>query len=360
MLKFMVSACHRSMRGPVVKLVLAILLGCFFSPAILATQDIAANRSALSLKNYESELDRLTDGVLGLAEHPGGIDAFRNTFPASWVVDAGGQQQLEISNKWLNDALSLMAKEPVERKRLCEAAAERLQFLKAEAERFANAAAGPDDAMARLKLGIILKQREFQRIERENWLAQLWHQIRRWIDWLINRTIGRLIGPGAVRTTLVWLIIGIVFVIAAFWLARSLGRIARTEALRADTLFTPGKTWRDWVREAHVASSKGDYRATVHRAYWAGVYRLADLGIWQLDLAKTPREYLRLLERRAIASPDATGGDPSQEKVAPPAGSAAALGELTRSMEAVWYGYLPATQRDSDTAFQHLETLGCR
>ncbi len=357
MLKFTALARRRVLRGPTAFLLLGALLAWVISPALRATQNPPSQNSTLSLQEYEAELDRLSPAVTDLIDRPAGIGALRESLPGNWIVDAGGQQ-LKVSTTWLSDALMRMEKEPVERKRLCVGAVQRLQFLKSEAEGFSATSAGPSDARSRLNS--ILSGREFQDVQQETWLVQLWRQVQRWIDWLLRHTIGRLLQEGPIRTVVVWLLIGIVFAIVAAWLVRSLGKLARTEALRAETLFTPGKTWRDWVRQAQAAASKGDFRAVVFLSYWAGVYRLADVGTWQLDRSRTPREYLRLLDTRIGSSPSIAGESRSQDSAMPPVGSAAALAELTRSMEAVWYGYTPATQREYDTAFQNLEKLGCR
>ena len=126
--------------------------------------------------------------------------------------------------------------------------------------------------------------------------------------------------------------------------------MVRTESPSVEAVFPPGKHWRDWTREASTAAAGGDYRAALHSAYWAGVYRLAELGAWKLDRARTPREYLRMI------------GEQAQSELAEqnPVGRELALKDLTQGMEASWYGFLPATQQDYDKAVAHLETLGCR
>jgi hypothetical protein len=141
-----------------------------------------------------------------------------------------------------------------------------------------------------------------------------------------------------------------VFLFTAVWIVRGMRTIARSETLSVDAVFPPGKHWRDWTREASAAAARGDYRAALHSAYWAGVYRLAELGAWKLDRARTPREYLRMI------------GAQAQNELAEqnPVGREIALRDLTQGMEASWYGYLPATQQDYDKAVAHLETLGCR
>jgi len=147
-----------------------------------------------------------------------------------------------------------------------------------------------------------------------------------------------------------------VFLIVALWIVRILMRAARSEALRVDGAFPAGKQWRDWAREALEAARGGDHRSALHAAYWAGVYRLADLGAWQIDRTRTPREYLRLLRKRPSAIAGASfDSEGTQFPV-----RVDTLAALTRSMEASWYGSSPATERDFEAAIENLEELGCK
>ncbi len=108
----------------------------------------------------------------------------------------------------------------------------------------------------------------------------------------------------------------------------------------------------------------------MHAAYWAGIYRLEELGVWQLDRSRTPREYLGLVARAATAPstvvPSSTRGTGATHAVGEarepvgPSERAAALAKLTRSLETTWYGYEPASAGDFGEAVSQLEALGCR
>src|SRR5207244_11963010 len=52
-------------------------------------------------------------------------------------------------------------------------------------------------------------------------------------------------------------------------------------------------------RRASEAVAAGDYREAVRLAYWAGVYRLEELGQWRVERTRTHREYLRMLPRES-------------------------------------------------------------
>jgi hypothetical protein len=326
-----------------------VLAGGVVRAANFAMDDSPAKQT-VALAQYESELDRLANAFSDLAEHPSGADALRQSLPSGWIVDAG-QEKFEVSAEWIADALKVSGKSAKEQKEIWEDAAARLKSLRAEAETWKSAGAEGNRTDAKARLQKILQRREFnQATKGQSWWSQMWDQVWRWIDWLLDHTIGRLLGNGTAKTVALWVLIGAVFLFAAVWIVRGMRSMVRTEGLKVDAVFPPGKHWRDWTREASAAASRGDYRAALHSAYWAGVYRLAELGAWKLDRARTPREYLRMI------------GEQAQSELAEqnPVGRELALKDLTHGMEASWYGFLPATQQDYDRAVAHLETLGCR
>jgi hypothetical protein len=331
-------------------LVFAILMTGGIVSAAKIAMDEAAAMQTVTLAQYESELDRIANAFSDLPAHPSGVDALRQSLPSGWIVDTG-QEKYEVSALWIADALKVSGKSPKDQKEIWEDAAERLKSLKAEAERLKDAGAEGNRADAKARLQKILQRREFNQAKQgQSWWSQVWDQIWRWIDWLLDHTIGRLLGNGTAKTVALWVLIGVVFLFAAVWIVRGMRGMVRTEGLTVDAVFPPGKHWRDWTREASAAASRGDYRAALHSAYWAGVYRLAELGAWKLDRARTPREYLRMI------------GEQAQNELAEqnPVGREMALKDLTQGMEASWYGFLPATEQDYDKAVAHLETLGCR
>jgi hypothetical protein len=305
---------------------------------------------SVSLAQYESQLDRIARAFSDLPSHPDGVDALKQSLPSGWIVDAG-QEKYEVSAEWIAATLTTKEKDPKELKKIWESAAARVKSMREEAEQMKGSAAQGNRADANARLHKILARREFNQGKGgDSWWSQMWAQVERWIDWLLDHTLGRLLGNGTARTVAIYVLIGVVFLFAAVWIVRGMRSMARSETLSVDAVFPPGKHWRDWTREASAAAGRGDYRAALHSAYWAGVYRLAELGAWKLDRARTPREYLRMI------------GEQAQNELAEqnPVGREIALKDLTHGMEASWYGFLPATQQDYDKAVAHLETLGCR
>ncbi len=362
---------------------LAAMLFCCFSPALGASNDSNSTKPTLTIAQYEAELDRLSTAILTLADHPNEIRGLRESLPSGWVVTVEGAQ-FEISSEWLAGSLKDIEEKPLEqktpgdqlpqdhqelrseggkltetpesaRRRRFKELAGQLQKMRSEAEGLAGNAQSADGASAREKLLQILSGREFQRVQGQSWFGRIWEQVERWIEWILDHTIGRLLESGPARTFILWALIGAVFLVIAVWVVRILTRMARSETLRVEGAFAPGRKWRDWAQEALSAARGGDYRTALHSAYWAGIYRLADSGAWQLDQARTPREYLRLLKN----PPGREASLPVAEPIAEEA-RLTALAALTRSMESAWYGYIPATQQDFESAVGNLEKLGCK
>ena len=336
--------CARFLAGAGMMIALALMI----TPEIVMA-DVPAKQS-VSLAQYEIELDRIANAFSDLPAHPDGVDALKQSLPSGWIVDTG-REKYEVSAEWIAATLTVKEKDPKELKKIWTSAVARVKSMREEAEQMKDAVAQGDRADAKARLQKILAQREFNQAKGgDSWWSQMWDQVERWIDWLLDHTLGRLLGSGTARTVAIYVLIGVVFLFTAVWIVRGMRTMARSETFSVDAVFPPGKHWRDWTREASAAAARGDYRAALHSAYWAGVYRLAELGAWKLDRARTPREYLRMI------------GEKAQTELAEqnPVGREIALKDLTHRMEASWYGFLPATEQDYDKAVAHLETLGCR
>ena len=311
----------------------------------------------MDLAAYLAELDRASTAVSRLNQNPAETPALRESLPKAWPVRIAGQR-FEVSTSWLGSALETMETTPAVRASLQKDIEGRIQLLRQQAEALERSDAGLDPAAARAKLESILHQREFRLVHGPTWWDHARARFWNWFFGVLRRFFGGLAGTPRTRELVVWGLIALAFVLLALWVKSALLRAARARGLEIGAASLPGKTWRDWAREALAAAARQDHRDAIHAAYWAGVYRLRDLGAWQLDRARTPREYLRLLAREAAAP----GQLAAQGSVAPAeqAERAAALAALTRSLETTWYGYRPATASDFRAALSQLEALGCR
>jgi len=336
------------------------------TPALNGEMDLAA---------YRNELDRLVVAVADLDRHPAGIEPLRQSLPKSWPVRAAGQR-FEVSTGWLDSALDTMGMNPVVRASLQKDIEDRLQVLRQQALELEKVASGPRPEEARARLAGILQRREFRSVRGPGWWDQLVARFWSWVGRVLRKLFGGLRVIPRAREIMIWCLIALAFILLALWVKRSLLSGARAGSLELRDTLPPGKSWHDWAKQALGAAARHDYREAVHAAYWAGVFRLAELGAWQLDRARTPREYLRLMaqsaqvatqqgvrEARVLGETFSSGPAAHDERRLSPAMQverAAALAALTRRLESTWYGYDPATAGDFHEAVLQLEALGCR
>jgi len=309
------------------------------------------------VRGYIAELDRVSTAVSGLAENPSRIAPLRDSLPKMWLVRAK-DQAFSVSTEWLVSTLATMDSTPKLRASLEKDLLARLGILREEAAAFEKPSAEPDAAAARARVTEILKRREFESVSPPGWFQKLAQRVASWIMRTLRRVLRPILGIPHSGEVLIWGIVVVLFLLLAVLVARVLLRTARTGNLSLDSPIPPGKTWRDWAREALEAAARRDYRDAVHRGYWAGIFRLWDLGALKVERDRTPREYLRML-----AESDAERAEPAPSSDRSPANlpeQRAALATLTRRLEVTWYGYQVTTQEDFRATIENLEALGCR
>jgi hypothetical protein len=289
-------------------------------------------------KAFFVDLARWDAALEELKSNPARSREFSRQAPAVWRVRVQ-DTQYEIPARWLRDGIEKLPQVTEKgRETRINDLRKRLLALKAEAEALAEAPQTPADAGERLKS--ILDRREFRGVRGpspfELWVARVMQRIQEWLF----RLLGRTFSNPQVGRIITWIvIIGSVILLAAI-IFRSLRREASRVELELDDAPLPVRTWIEWLREAEAAAKGGDFRKAIRASYWAGVSRLEELGAWKQDRARTPREYLRLLQAR--------------DERRPP------LHDLTRRFELTWYGYAEATPADYEQSLGHLEVLGCR
>lgn len=333
-------------------------------------------KTQISLEQYKSELDRISVELQKqLANPPADAkspEQFHPAVPDAWIVDTGGQK-IEVPTAGLRFQIDRKSMDGKTREEQFQRAIEQVRIMRMDAQTLLPKDPVKPDSTARAKLAEILSAREFRRANKpKSWLAQMWDRFLDWIWRLITRIFGAANNKVVQRTVLYGAIV-VAFLSLAWTLVRTMSMAARRENLRLAAAPPAGKTWSQWAREAIAAANAGNYRAAIHAAYWAGIYRLAEVGTWQLDLARTPREYLRMLQRApVVAAQQQTTpvGPSSSSNTSLPSNSlsepsararrAEALATLTNRLEAVWYDNQQATQQDFQIAVQNLETLECR
>ncbi len=313
--------------------VVSFLLG---TPPLVSAGQPTSSGAPPELPQYLAELDQWSAAVSRAKQNPREAAALRKQLPPAWSVTFEGQRY-EIPTEWLRGELESIEKHP-RSAASCEEIQLRLQALRAAALQLRGSTAVPS-AEARRKLDEILKRREFRDVHGPTWLDQLRDRVARWLLDLLQKLFGRLnISPGTSRI-LVWCFIVAAALAVAVWLLRRLlaGQAPLTLALAARQ--QTAKSWQERAREAFSAARRGNFRDAVRLAYWAGVYRLEEIGLWKTDRTRTHREYLRLLP----------SSHPQRDSFV----------EITNRFELVWYAKRESSADDFEMVVSNLEKLGC-
>lgn len=298
-----------------------------------------APNAATDLPGYITDLQSWSAALAQLPVHPEKVSDLRRSVPLKLDVQSGSQH-FTISNAWLVLALVHWEKQAPQRAALQEQIAQRLQWELQQAQALSRPSAAPSSQLARAQLASILKRREFRFVRSPSWWDLMWARVWRWIGRQVERLMRRLHLKPAVSNVFSWILLGVAFLLVAWMLWRNLRRASRgTMRLGLEAPVSTAWGWKQWADAAKAAMAQQRYRDAVHCCYWAAVFRLEQMGVWRQDDSRTPREYLLLLPRD------------SEHR--------AAMSNLTRSFEMVWYGYRPVTPAQAESALQQLENLGC-
>lgn len=208
-----------------------------------------------------------------------------------------------------------------------------------EVESAGDAGRAEARGQARTAIETILAQREFQQTAAGKWRDRLQEQVGRWFEDLMGRFGG---GRGTARNTALifaWAAALAALIGLGFWAARTIAHRPRGAALDLDSSAATRPRARELALRAIAAARAGDTREAIRCAYGAALVRLEEQGVWRIDDARTPREYLPLL-----AATD---------------GRHFAVVDLTRRFEQIWYGNHAADADDARRVADHLEALGC-
>lgn len=301
---------------------------------VLAGSAIAATPSEkpLSLPQYIDTLQRLRQSIVASA----GSDAapsFADELPSEWRIECNGQL-FNVSSSGISQALRDYEKQRTP-SNLAQVTSQ-LDLLLSDA--LGMQAAKANSSAERNKLTQILARPEFA-VQGESWYDRLKHAAQRWLLQMLQRVVTSSAFP-VVSRVVIWALLALAIVAAVFLVIRNYRQSNIYTRLTGAPDVVSAKPWRDWQAEAQAAAQEGRWRDAVHLSYWAAISFLEGEGLWRPDLARTPREYLRLLPE----------GDSHRDP----------LQLLTRSFEKAWYGTDPATADTFAGASALLERLGCR
>ncbi len=293
---------------------------------------------ALTINQYVAELDRVNLLVRQLpvkTQDAASFERVLRSIPSSWKVEVG-QQTFEISADWLRDSLREFREKPSPE--IVERISSRLSMLQWEAS--SSQKTGPAQLPAlHAKLAGILATPEFAGVTGPTWFDQL--KARLWA--IVFRLLERLFTSSAIANIsniLLYSLVILAFLVAAYFMYRTLRNEAIPESVLRDPLVISAKEWTVWMQEARAAANAGNWREAIHLSYWCGISFLEAQDLWPPDRARTPREYLRLLSS-------------SNEH-------RTTLTDLTGIFELVWYGWKEADEATFRKTLSQLERLGCR
>ena len=222
--------------------------------------------------------------------------------------------------------------------KLLEDAQTRLARDLAQAD--AAAAPIPDHSSERSVMQQVLAGRDFSGLEETNPKDSALEKVGGWLNRLLESAMKASARAPWLGRALVWAFI-VAVCVGLIWGLLQLERRWRVRLVPEDRGPAPGAasaiSWQLWLEDARRAAAAGQWREAIHFIYWASISRLESKRLWPADRARTPREYLALVDPQ----------DPRRPSLA----------TLTGSFERVWYGGRQAVESDYQRAEQIASAL---
>jgi Domain of unknown function (DUF4129) len=322
---------HKPMRLQLRMLLAGVLL--ISGSAVTEAQEETAGVRLVTAAEYRGHIARLKVLVQSCRRDPAECDAKR--VGDDERVEGGGFQ---TRWSWLREALS-GAHNPAQpgREKLLQEAAARLNEDAALAEEAAPQAADTFQR-ARKKTDEVLLRPEFRTVAEESYIERVIATFWQWMD----KVFGSVSRFGRRSPWLVPLMEWSSITLAAAGLLAWVWRTMRRQrlAVRIESSVS-AVVWQkesdDWAELARAEAARQDWRGAVHCLYWATIVMMEGRKLWRQNWARTPREYVLLLEP----------GSRMQQ----------ALWRLTQLFERIWYGLRPAAESDYASALVLFEEL---
>jgi hypothetical protein len=297
-----------------------------------AAQETADLRP-VTIAEHKGHLESLKVLVAACEKNPTECDSKK--VGADERVEGGGFQ---VHWSWLRDALS-SARNPdlPDRAALLQQAAGRLNEDATLADRYNLQ---PADAFqrARKTADDVLSRPEFRTVTEHSYLERLIARFWQWVSDVFS-------GVSRFGKRSPWLVPlmewGAMTLGAAFLLTWAFSAMRRQRlAVRIESS-VGAEVWQkesdNWAELARTEAAKHNWRAAVHCLYWATIVMLEGRRLWRQNRARTPREYVLLLE--------------------PGSGTQQSLRKLTQIFERIWYGLRPAAESDYASAMRLFDEL---
>ena len=334
-------------RGPAFALVIILFVAATARAGTGVSPESGDSARTVSAGEFAREIGQLEASARLLQTNPGSIQALSHAIPEGWIV---GEEHIAVSAESLRALTEKIEAYPRLKPELLAA----LDAQLAEMEELAASLSRPSEGGdAHAKLGQILARPEFDSAMKESDYLLWKTRLLRWLVQKLGALFRALPMSGAIGQAYLWGVLALLVALLAVWLFRQF-RGHQLALMELEPPLPRGITWGQWMRAGKEFAQAGQCREACHAFYWAAVYRLADLNVWSLDRARTPREYLRLMGERAGAARSSAGtAQISAEQ-------RRALEALTNSFELTWYGYRSAGDPEIHSALTQLEVLGCR
>jgi hypothetical protein len=322
-------------------LFLLLIAACFACSCSRPAWAIAPS----TLQDYSAHLESLRTLLIVCRANPAACDpqkAGGDEEVALPALNAGANvDRFEAHYGWLRDTLR-QAHDPAmkDRDRVLAEASARLDEAMQDAKRAAaGQTSGPSDfTRARSDANAILNHSEFVTVTSDS----IWDRVLANLYLLLDRLFGSMASFGKrspwIGPLLEWGLIAVALTGLVLWAMRVLHRQRMKVRIEASRQIEPWEeASRNWRAQAAEQAAQQNWREAVHCIYWASIVVLEGRRFWTPNRARTPREYVRLLE----------AGSPRWSL----------LRRQTQGFERIWYGLNPAAPADYESALELHEQL---
>jgi hypothetical protein len=193
--------------------------------------------------------------------------------------------------------------------------------------------AAPDFSTARNDADAILAGREFNTSTQPSLRDRIMAVLFNWLDRMLSHVAAFGSRSPWLGPLIEWILAAVACALLLVWAFRTVRRQRVRMQLEADRQIQQvDERVLNWMREAEENAAHGRFRDAVHCLYWASIVALEGRRLWQPDRARTPREYLRLVDPASPVS--------------------SLLRRQTSSFETIWYGLRSAARPDYDIALE--------
>lgn len=293
---------------------------------------VAASPSvAMTPEAFSSEIRRLAARISTAT--PEEAASLSVALPSDWTVEIG-DDRVDVSAVWLRDRLHTARLEPATWHAARADLVQRLAAIEREASALGTAST-VDPSASRASLEQVLARPEFRQLSHETAIARLRGRVAEWFRRLWLQLGGDRLGFRQTARVFAWIVSLAALGVLVAWIVRTLQRSAATGRFVVPAPISRPSAMM-WARQALAAT---DPREAVRCFYRAAICRLEDEGVWRLDDARTPREYIRMLPREHTRRP--------------------IVSDVARRFEEVFFGGRDATDEDRAALARRLKDLGC-